>query len=101
MRITIKRPVITEKTLTLATKGWYTFAVDSMASKKTVAHEVASFYKVTVEDVRTIAMHGKVRRVGRSGRSMKKPDWKKAIVKLAKGQKIDAFEVAPVSEEKK
>ncbi len=99
--MTIKRPVITEKSLTQATRGWYTFAVGSDASKEAIAKAVAAFYKVTVEDVRTISMHGKVRRVGRTGKTMKKTDWKKAMVKLAKGQKIDAFEVAPVTEEKK
>ncbi len=98
---TIKRPVITEKTLTLATRGWYTFAVDMDASKEAIAKAIASLYKVTVEDVRTASMHGKMRRVGRTGRTMKKSDWKKAMVRLAKGQKIDAFEVAPASEEKK
>lgn len=99
--MTIKRPIITEKTLTLAARGWYTFAVDTRASKEEVADAVTTFYKVTVEDVRTANMHGKIRRVGRMGRTMKKSDWKKAMVRLAKGQKIDAFEVAPVSEEKK
>ncbi len=89
----IKRPVITEKTLLLASRGWYTFAADAAASKYDIATEISRMYKVNVVAVRTITMHGKVRRVGRKAIPTAKADWKKAMVTLKKGQKIDAFEI--------
>lgn len=89
----IKRPVITEKTLLLASRGWYTFEASIDASKYTIATEISRVYKVNVVEVRTITMHGKVRRVGRKAIPTAKPDWKKAMVTLKKGQKIDAFEI--------
>jgi large subunit ribosomal protein L23 len=89
----IVRPCITEKTLTLASKGWYTFVVGVQAEKQQIAKYISDYYKVTVLDVRTIHMHGKMRRVGKKSTYVKKSDWKKAMVHLAKGQKIDAFEI--------
>jgi large subunit ribosomal protein L23 len=94
---TVVRPFITEKTLSLAARGWYTFVVDPQAEKKQIASDVAKFYKVTVTDVRTVHMHGKNRKVGKKMQYVKKPDWKKAMVQLAAGQKIDAFEVTEKS----
>ena len=87
----VVRPVITEKTLTLASRGWYTFAVNLEAGKHAIASDVAKYYKVKVEDVRTMIVHGKMRRVGKRMKSIQKTDWKKALVKLAKGQTIDAY----------
>jgi large subunit ribosomal protein L23 len=101
MNTIVERPLITEKTLTLAARGWYTFVVSEYATKRTIKDAVSVFYKVTVIDVRTISMHGKVRRVGKMSKHVKKADWKKAMVRLAKGQKIDAFEVAPPPETEK
>lgn len=89
---TIQRPLITEKTLSLAARGWYTFAVDAKARKEAIASAVKQLYKVDVTAVRTMVMHGKTKRVGRKSVSVKRPDWKKAFVQLKKGQKIDAFE---------
>lgn len=94
----VKRPLITEKTLRLASRGWYTFVTDIDASKHTIATEVSRVYKVNVVEVRTITMHGKVRRVGRKAVPTAKPDWKKAMVTLKKGQKIDAFEITAPQE---
>lgn len=93
MQTIIQRPVITEKTLTLARDGWYTFAIDRFTRKEDVAKEVARLYNVTVVAIRTIAMHGKKRRTGKKMVYVSRPDWKKAIVQVAKGQHIDAFDV--------
>lgn len=93
MKQAIIRPLITEKSLTLANKGWYTFAVEEAVSKAQVAAEVSAAYKVEVINVRTVHMHGKVRRFGRRMSTRRQPDWKKAMVQLKEGQKIDAFEV--------
>ncbi len=100
MNTIVQRPLITEKTLTLASRGWYTFAVADDASKPTIAEAVSKFYKVTVTEVRVVSMHGKVRRVGKLSKYEKRPDWKKAMVRLTKGQKIDVFEVTSEQPEK-
>lgn len=100
MKNFIVRPVITEKTLILAGGGWYTFMVLLDAGKKDIAREISALYKVTVMDVRVMRMHGKVRRAGKRTKPVKKPDWKKALVRLVKGQKIDAFEVTGAPKEK-
>lgn len=91
----IKRPLISEKTLALASRGWYTFAVDIASSKPSISQAISSAYKVEVVSVRTITMHGKVRRVGKKSTHVSLPNWKKAMVTLKKGQKIDVFEVTP------
>lgn len=102
----IKRPIITEKSLGLAGHGWYTFAVDKHVRKQQAAREIEKIYHVNVVTARMIAMHGKVRRTGKKMVSTHRPDWKKVIVQLNAGQKIDAFEVtkqeqAPAEEPKK
>lgn len=100
-RQVVQRPLLTEKTLALANKGWYTFAVDKLARKEQIAKDVEKNYKVKVTQVRTIAMHGKVRRSGKRMLTVRKPDWKKALVTLAKGQTIEAFTVVPEGEKGK
>ena len=98
MNTIVIRPLITEKTLNLASRGWYTFEVALDASKPAIAEAVTMAYKVKAVDVRTLSMHGKMRKVGKLMKHVKKADWKKAIVKLEKGQKIEVFEVTPQQE---
>ncbi|MDY7230678.1 50S ribosomal protein L23 [Hyalangium rubrum] len=87
----IKGPVITEK-LDAAREKFrqYSFIVDKKATKVDVARAVASLFKVTVEGVRTNIVRGKIKRVGRS--IGKRPNYKKAIVTLKEGDKIELFE---------
>ncbi len=87
----IRRPLITEKAVTDREKlGCYSFEVAANASKHAIKQAVETFFNVKVTDVRTMIVRGKLRRVARhSGR---RPNWKKAIVTLAKGQKIEMFE---------
>jgi large subunit ribosomal protein L23 len=87
------QPVITEKSMALTTRGEYTFKVHKGATKKEIARAVEKFFKVDVRSVRTIKIYGKKRRAGRFRQEIKLPDWKKAIVRLAPEQKIDAFEL--------
>ena len=94
------RPVLTEKSLTLAAKGWYTFAVATTWNKRKIAREVAALYKVTVEDVRTSRRHGKERRVGRRQMRIRLADTKRALVLLPSGQSIPAFEITSEGEKK-
>lgn len=87
----IIRPLITEKAVTLAQgEGQYCFAVALTASKTDVAEAVQALFKVDVERVHTMVTRGKVKRFGRfMGQSSR---WKKAVVKLVAGQKIELFE---------
>jgi large subunit ribosomal protein L23 len=94
MQTIIERPIITEKSMTQASFGWYTFAVAKHARKETIAKAIELSYKVNVIDIHTRNVHGKVRRVGRRMIQVAKPDWKKAMVKLKSGQHIDAFEIS-------
>ena|SRR3990172_5989148 len=96
----VLRPAITEKSITLAQKGWFTFHVSPKSTKREVAREVSKLYKVTVTGVRTAMRHGKERRTGKKQMKTRNPDTKKALVRLQKGQIIPAFEVAHESEKK-
>ena len=89
----IKKPVITEKSMILAERGKYTFAVDKKANKESVKKAIARFFSVEPLKVWIIKIKGKRKRTGRLRRTItKKPDWKKAIVQLKPGQKIEIFE---------
>jgi len=89
----IKKPLITEKTMALAQEGKFTFVVDKKANKKSAKKAIEEFFKVEVKKVWMMKVLGKKKRSGKQRRMIKKSDWKKAIVKLKEGQKIDLFEV--------
>ena len=89
----IKRPLITEKSMLRAQRGWYTFAVEKHARKEEIAKTVSKLYNVTVIDVRTVSRVGKMRRSGRKMIASRGSDWKTAMVKLTKGHTIPVFEV--------
>lgn len=83
----IKAPVITEKSAMLAQEGKYAFKVDPRANKTEIKMAIEKLFNVKVEEISTINVVPKKRRVGRySGMSNR---CKKAIVKLAEGQTID------------
>ncbi len=83
----IKRPIITEKTTKLKQQqNTYVFEVDINATKSMIKQAVEKLFNVEVEDVRTMIMKGKLRRYGRF--EGYRPDWKKAYVKIKKGQSI-------------
>lgn len=87
----IRKPLVTEKSnIGREEENLVTLAVDPRASKHDVRRAVESLFDVNVVTVRTMRMPRKTRRVGRKiGR---KPEWKKALVKLAEGQTIEFFE---------
>lgn len=87
----IKKPLITEKAVMAKEEfGRYSFEVAQSATKDAIRKAVEALFKVKVVGVRTMVVRGKIRRVSRYfGR---RPNWKKAIVTLAKGQKIEIFE---------
>ena len=87
----IKRPIITEKSSALVEKLQYTFEVDPKATKLEIKDEKKKIFNVKVVAVRTINVQRKAKRMQRYQGF--KPGYKKAIVKLAPGQSIDAFEL--------
>lgn len=87
----IKRPIITEKSTRLKeTENKYVFVVEKSANKIQIAQAVEDLFKVNVEKVTTMIFPGKIKRMGRY--SGHRPDWKKAIVTLKKGQEITTIE---------
>jgi large subunit ribosomal protein L23 len=89
----IRRPLITEKsTQQKEANHQYAFEVDRGANKIEIQSAVERLFKVKVLRVRTYNVLGKVKRMGR--RYGKRPDWKKAIVTLKEGDRIDFFEGA-------
>ena len=87
----IKGPIITEK-LDMARERLrqYSFIVDKKATKYDVARAVETLFKVSVEGVRTNIVRGKTKRVGKS--IGQRPNFKKAVVTLKEGDKIELFE---------
>lgn len=89
----IKRALITEKAVGAQAIGQYAFEVDRRATKLQVRAAVERFFGVNVEQVRTSVMHGKIRRNLKFRRAALKPTpWKKAVVTIKEGQKIELFE---------
>jgi len=87
----VESPLITEKGTFVNERGnQVVFRVHRNANKIDIRRAVEELFKVKVEAVRTVNVLGKKRRVGRS--LGKRPDWKKAYITLAEGQKIDFFE---------
>ena len=91
-RNVIIRPVVSEKSYALIGEGKYTFRVDDRAHKTQIAHAIEEIFDVKVAQVRTSKVRSKPKRRGlSSGRTRA---WKKAIVQLAPGERIELFEGA-------
>lgn len=87
----IRRPLITEKAnLDKERRNSYHFEVPLTVNSQEVKEAVERVFAVKVECVRTMIVRGKMKRLGRS--RGKRPNWKKAIVTLKDGNKIDVFE---------
>ncbi len=84
------RPLITEKNTMLLEQNKYTFEVAREANKPQIKQAVETAFKVKVSSVNVINVPGKMRRVGRQ-RGMS-PSWKKVVVTLEPGNKIELFE---------
>jgi len=85
-------PMITEKTgQQMQNNNTYTFKVSINANKIEIKKAIESIFAVKVLNINTIRLLGKPKRLGRY--DGKRPDWKKAIVTLRKGDKIADFEV--------
>jgi large subunit ribosomal protein L23 len=89
----IKRPLITEKTnIQKELANQLTFEVDRRANRIEIRRAIETAFKVKVASVQTMQVKGKVKRRGRT--IGKRRDWKKAIVTLMPGERIDFFEGA-------
>ena len=86
----LRRPLITEKSMVLQAQGKYAFEVAGEASKPQIKQAVEKAFKVEVAAVNVVIVPGSRRRLGR--RKISKPSWKKAIVTLKAGEKIEFFE---------
>jgi large subunit ribosomal protein L23 len=87
----IQRPLLTEKGTRLREEGnQYLFRVAKRATKIEIKRAIEELFKVTVLEVRTVQVRGKVKRLGRfQGRQ---PSWKKAVATLKAGDSIDLYE---------
>lgn len=86
----IIRPLITEKNTNLMMFNKYSFEVVQQANKIQIKHAVENIFNVTVQKVHTMNVRGKKRRRGREFGYTR--SWKKAIVTLAEGDRIELFE---------
>lgn len=92
MHYVIKRPLVTEKNSMLAEKGIYVFEVEKSATKIEIKKAVEKFFRVKVTNVNTAICRGRGKR---TKFGVGKPEtWKKALVRLAAGEKIGLFEGA-------
>lgn len=93
IRKIIKKPLITERTSALKEHdNKYCFMVDKTATKGQIREAVEKLFNVKVEDIHTSIVPGKYRRMG--AHEGLQSDWKKAIVKVQKGQEIQLVEEA-------
>lgn len=87
----IIRPIVTEQSMDDMAEGKYTFEVDKRCNKSEVKKAIETIFDVKVEKVNTMNMMGKMRRQG--VHVGKRPDWKKAVIKLTEDSKrIEFFE---------
>ena len=89
----IKKPLITEKSsVSQQEANQYLFAVDRRANKRDIKNAIKELFNVEVTSVRTMNVPGKYKRVGKN--VGKTSDWKKAVVTLKEGDRIDFLEGA-------
>ncbi len=86
----VRRPVVTEKGTIMQEQGKYAFEVAPDSTKEMIKQAVEKAFKVNVTKVNIIAMKGRTKRMGK--REIVTPSWKKAVVTLEAGQKIQLFE---------
>jgi len=90
-RAVVRRAMISEKGTRIREKqNGYLFEVARDANKIEIKKAIESIFSVKVDSVRTIRVHGKPKRMGRYAGH--RPDWKKALVTLKKGETIEIFE---------
>ena len=88
----IKRPIVTEKSTRLLEEGKYSFQVANKATKLEIKRAIGKFFGVKVKSVQTVMVRGKRKKMLRTKKKTKGGDWKKALVQLVEGEKLDIFE---------
>ncbi|MBC5824118.1 MAG: 50S ribosomal protein L23 [Candidatus Eremiobacteraeota bacterium] len=91
-RAVVKRPIVTEKSVMQTASSQYSFEVAASASKHRIKAAVQDIFRVKVLRVNTVSVRGKRKRDLRrrtAKPTVKHPDWKKAIVTLREGDKIE------------
>jgi large subunit ribosomal protein L23 len=86
----LRRPLVTEKNAALQAQNKYAFKVAGGAGKEQIKEAVEKAFNVTVTKVNVITVHGRGKRV--RGRMVISPAWKKAVVTLKPGDKIEIVE---------
>ena len=86
----IIKPVVTEKSVDLMQENKYCFKVAKDANKIEIKNAIEEIFKVTVVNVSTVNVHGKMKRMGRTQGMT--ASWKKAVVTLREGDSIEVFE---------
>lgn len=86
----IIKPVVTEKSVDLMQENKYCFKVAKDADKIEIKNAIEEIFKVTVVNVNTVNVHGKMKRMGRTQGMT--ASWKKAVVTLREGDSIEVFE---------
>jgi large subunit ribosomal protein L23 len=89
----IKRPIVTEKTMSLSAGKKYTFEVDIDSNKIEIAYAISKIFNVDVVKVNTLIIKGKLKRLGKYPAG-KTADWKKAYITIKPEQNIPIFEGA-------
>ena len=90
LRDVLIRPMVTEKTNLLMAENKYVFKVALKANKVEIRQAVEKIFNVKVLEVTTLIVNGKIKRMGKTAGY--RSDYKKAIVKLAPGNRIEIFE---------
>jgi large subunit ribosomal protein L23 len=96
-REVILRPIVSEKSYALIAQNKYTFRVHPDAHKTQIRQAVEEIFDVTVTDVRTMRMKPKPKRRGWTSGTTR--GWKKAIIELVPGDRIELFEGAAIEQE--
>ncbi len=96
---TLKRPLISEKSMSNVANGQYAFMIYPEATKNSISDEIEKLYKVKVEKVRIVNLPAKSKNFRRrKGMQSARP---KAYIWLQKGQKLPGFELQPDEKDKK
>ena len=85
----LRRPVLTEKSMAGQQRNVYSFVVSPDATKPDVKHAVEKAFNVKVEEVRTVKVKGKYKRMKNQLLQGRRKDWKKAYVTLKEGFRLD------------
>jgi len=89
-RALILRPIVSEKSYALMGQNKYVFVVHPKAKKMEIKKAIEEIFNVDVAKVNTVSVKGKPKRLGQT--SGRRSNWKKAIVTLKEGNKIEIFE---------